>query len=348
MNLSDWIIGIDLGDKASVSFAIDRATGEVREGRFAMTEVSLKEHLASFGSGRVVFEVGAQSRWVKRAVESMDFEAQAVDPRKLALISRSIRKNDRNDARSLAQLAATGFGLLSPVEHRSDEQQADLAVTQARDALVSSRTTLITMVRSMVKSFGARMPSCDAASFHRRREVLPEILEPALGPIFDQIEILTRQIRAYDREIERICAARYPETSLLTKVRGVGSLTALVFVLTLADPRRFKRSRDAAAYLGLCPRQHESGALRKELGITKAGDGFTRRLLVQAAHYILGPFGEDCDLRRFGERLIARGGKAAKKRAAVAVARKLAVLLHRLWADSSRYEALRHRACQAA
>lgn len=348
MNSTDWTIGIDLGDKTSVSCAIDRATGEIREGKFSMTEESLRDHLGEFSPCRVVFEVGTHSRWVKRVVESAGFEAMPVDPRKLALISRNTRKNDRNDARRLAQLAAAGLGLLNPVQHRSDEQQADLAVTQARDALVSSRTTLITMVRSMVKSFGARMPGCDAACFHRRREALPAELEPALGPILEQIEGLTRQIRAYDRQIERICADRYPETALLTQVRGVGSLTALVFVLTLSDAGRFRRSRDAAAFVGLCPRQHESGTIRKELGITKAGDGFTRRLLVQAAHYILGPFGEDCDLKRFGERLVARGGKAAKKRAAVAVARKLAVLLHRLWADASGYEPLRHGKCQVA
>jgi transposase len=245
-------------------------------------------------------------------------------------------------------LASSRLELLNPVEHRDDLLQADLAVLHSRDTFVSMRTRLINTIRGVVKSSGHRLRSCSTPCFHRLKEEIPSELAPALGPLFDQLSLLTKQIRAFDRTIEKIQQERYPEVDVMLKIRGVGALTAMAFRLVLADAKRFKRSRDAAAYVGLCPKQHESGSLRKDLGITKTGDRFLRRLLVHSAHYILGPFGEDCDLRRWGERLHRRGGRAAKKRAVVAVARKLAVVLHRLWADQSEYEALRQDAKQAA
>ena len=127
-------------------------------------------------------------------------------------------------------------------------------------------------------------------------------------------------------------------------ITGVGALTAVAFALTLGDPSRFGISRDVGAYLGLVPRQHDSGNHVSQLSITKAGNTLLRRLLVSSAHYILGVHGPDCDLRRYGERLMTRGGKNAKKRALVAVARKLAVLLHRLWVNGELYDPLHQAA----
>jgi transposase len=162
------------------------------------------------------------------------------------------------------------------------------------------------------------------------------------------IESLTQTIREMDREVERVCRERYPETALLRQISGVGPITALCFVLTIEDPSRFAKSRSVGAYLGLRPKQRDSGEQQPQLRITKAGDRLLRRLLVSAAHYILGPFGPDTDLRRAGLRMAERGGKAAKKRAVVAVARRLAVLLHRLWVTGEEYEPLRDRSAQAA
>lgn len=137
-------------------------------------------------------------------------------------------------------------------------------------------------------------------------------------------------------------AAKHTRASALTQVNGVGTLTALTFVLTIGEPERFQRSRTVGAYFGLRPRQRESGDHEPQLHITKAGPPLMRRLLVNCAQYILGPLGQGCDLRRFGLALAARGGKSAKKRAVVAVARKLAVLLHRLWVTGEVYEPLRN------
>ena len=130
----------------------------------------------------------------------------------------------------------------------------------------------------------------------------------------------------------------YPEALLLQQISGVGPITALAFVLLVEDPRRFEQSREVGAYFGLVPRLDESSDSTPQLRITKAGDELGRRLLVSAAQYILGPFGPECDLRSHGEAIAQRGGKNAKKRAAVAVARKLAVLMHRLWIAKATYD----------
>jgi len=149
-------------------------------------------------------------------------------------------------------------------------------------------------------------------------------------------------LRFYDEKMEKLGSEQYPQTKLLRQVKGVGPITALAYVLTLENPQRFAQSRDVGPYLGLVPKQEDSGDNQPQLRITKMGDMMLRRLLVGSAHYILGPFGPDTDLRRYGIRLSERGGKNAKKRAVVAVARKLAVLLHSLWVSGEVYEPLRH------
>jgi transposase len=185
------------------------------------------------------------------------------------------------------------------------------------------------------------LPKCPARSFHKRApEHIPQALLPALGPILEQIGSLTERIRDYDRKLETVSEAHYPETQLLRQVEGVGSLTALTFVLTLEDPHRFKKSRSVGAYLGLVPATDRSGERDPQKRISKEGDEMLRKLLVGSAHYVLGPFGGDSDLRRHGEKIASRGGKNSKKRAVVAVARKLCVLLHRLWVTGEVYDPL--------
>ena len=207
--------------------------------------------------------------------------------------------------------------------------------------LVGSRTQLVNHVRGTVKSFGGRLPKCPARSFHNKApEHIPEPLWPALGPILETIGSLTERIREYDRQLETICQVHYPETDLLRQVEGVGVLTALTFVLTLEDPYRFEKSRTVGAYLGLVPARDHSGDRDPQKRISKEGDEMLRRLLVGSAHYILGPFGSESDLRRHGEKIASRGAKNAKKRAVVAVARKLSVLLHRLWVTAEVYDPL--------
>jgi transposase len=261
--------------------------------------------------------------------------------RKLRLIYANKRKTDEVDAENLARLARLDPKLLYPLKHRGEDSQAHMALIRSRRALVDCRTQLVNHVRGAVKSFGARLPKCPARSFHKRAsEHIPEALRPALGPILEQIGSLTERIRQYDRQLETLCEEHYPETELLRQVEGIGSLTALTFVLTLEDPHRFEKSRSVGAYLGLVPATDRSGERDPQKRISKEGDEMLRKLLVGSSHYILGPFGSDSDLRRHGEKIASRGGKNSKKRAAVAVARKLAVLLHRLWVTGEVYDPL--------
>jgi transposase len=334
--------GLDLGDKYSYLCLIDQADGEViEEGRLRTTPDALRRRFASEQQLRIAIEAGTHSPWVSRVLEECGHEVLVANARKLRFIYANKRKTDEVDAENLARLARVDPKLLHPLRHRGEGSQAHLAIIRSREALVSTRTQLVNHVRGAVKSFGARLPKCPARSFHKRApEHIPEALLPALGPILEQIGSLTERIRQYDRKLEAICQEHYPETDLLRRVEGIGPLTALTFVLTLEDPYRFERSRSVGAYLGLVPATDRSGDRDPQKRISKEGNEMLRRLLVGSSHYILGPFGSDSDLRRHGEKIASRGGKNAKKRAAVAVARKLSVLLHRLWVTGEVYDPL--------
>jgi len=334
--------GLDLGDKYSYLCLIDQADGEViEEGKLRTTPDALRRRFASEQQLRIAIEAGTHSPWVSRVLEECGHEVLVANARKLRFIYANKRKTDEVDAENLARLARVDPKLLHPLRHRGEGSQAHLAIIRSREALVSTRTQLVNHVRGAVKSFGARLPKCPARSFHKRApEHIPEALLPALGPILEQIGSLTERIRQYDRKLEAICQEHYPETDLLRRVEGIGPLTALTFVLTLEDPYRFERSRSVGAYLGLVPATDRSGDRDPQKRISKEGDQMLRRLLVGSSHYILGPFGSDSDLRRHGEKIASRGGKNAKKRAAVAVARKLSVLLHRLWVTGEVYDPL--------
>lgn len=334
-------IGLDLGDKHSHVCVLNGEGEILEESRVLMTAEALRLRFRSMAPARVAMEVGTHSAWVSRLIQEEGHEVLVANARKLRLIYENDGKNDRVDALYLARLARVDPSLLSPIEHRSRQTQEDLEVLRARDALVQARTKLINHVRGAVKAMGGRIPKISGPAFGRKAEdSIPEGLKPALEPVLEAIRKLTEQIRVGDTRAEAVAKERYPQTAALQQVDGVGPVTSLAFVLTLADPTRFMKSRQVGAYLGLRPRQAQSGNSDPELKITKAGDGFLRRLLVGSAQYILGPFGPDTDLRRWGLKL-AGGGKTSKKRAVVAVARKLSVLLHRLWVTNQPYEPIR-------
>ena len=242
----------------------------------------------------------------------------------------------------LARLARIDPGLLGPVQHRSTQAQIHLTVIRARAGLVSARTALVNSARGLTKSYGEWLQKCSTQKIREMAQGLSQELRDALDPLFREIESLHEQIAEYDRRIEQMAKEVYPQVALLKQVKGVGTLIALTYVLTVDDPQRFRRSRDAGCFVGLRPGRRNSGMSQPQLHISKEGDVYLRTMLVQGAHYILGPFGEDSDLRRWGLKLAERGGKNAKKRAVVAVARKLAVLLHKLWISGEVYEPLRN------
>ena len=332
-------VGVDLGDKYSHLTTIDQDGQLVEESRLQSTRQAFERKFSNTERCRIAMEVGSHSRWASHLLNELGHDVLVANARKLRVIYDNPRKGDQADAETLARLARLDPKLLSPIHHRSPQAQADLAVIRSRDALVRSRTKLINHVRGMVKASGTRLPSCSTASFSTKvAGSIPDSMQSSLLPILEIIDSVTREVREYDRKIEQLCEERYPETRHLQQIDGVGSLTALAFVLTLETPDRFHKSRDVGPALGLVPKRDQSGDQDPQLRITKCGDPYLRKLLVHSAHYVLGPFGPDCDLRRWGMKLAERGGKNAKKRALVAVARKLAVLLHHLWKTGESYD----------
>jgi len=335
-------IGLDVGDRFSHYCELDQAGAVRAEGRMQTTADALQRHFAHCGRARIVLEVGTHSPWMSRLLEDLGHDVIVANARRVRLIYSNDSKSDRVDAEMLARVGRMDVRLLHPVRHRGPEVQTDLALLRSRDCLVRARTQLINHVRGATKSVGARISSCSAPAFAGRAHAeVPDTLRPALEPLIELIAVLSQQIRSADREIERHCDERYPETRRLRQIKGVGPITSLCYVLTLENPARFKSGRSVGAYLGLRPRQNDSGDRSPQLRITKRGDAMLRRLLVNSAQYVLGPFGPDCDLRRWGLALAQRGGANAKKRAVVAVARKLAQVLYALWVQDTDYEPFR-------
>lgn len=332
-------IGMDLGDKTSRYCVLDESGEVLQEGSVATTKKGMAQVFLTMRCCRVAIEVGTHSGWVSRLLSGLGYEVIVANARQVKLISQSSRKDDRLDAQMLGRLARVDPGLLRPIRHRSEKAQTDLMKIRVRAALVEARTSLVNAARGLTKAAGERLPACDADCMgEEQAAALPVELQQGLKPLLKEIESLTEKIRECNKEIEQIARTQYPETELLRQVKGVGPLIALTFVLTVEDKERFQKSRDVGCYVGLRPKRSESGESQPQLGITKEGDRYLRKLLVQGAQYILGHFGPDTDLRRWGLKLAERGGKNAKKRAIVAVARKLAILLHRLWVTGEVYE----------
>jgi transposase len=341
------VIGMDTGDRHSELCVLDQTGLVLQRGRIRTEAPRIYEQFSVLAPQRVVMETGTHSPWLSALLSSCGHEVIVANARKLRLIVENDKKSDEVDAFELADLGRTNVRLLHPVKHRSIGAQQDLAMIRARESLVEVRTGLINHARGVVKSHGGRLPKCDSSRFAGQvGEQVPEGLRSALSGVMESLEGIEEEIFGYERRLEHLAQTKYPETALLKQVDGVGTLTALAFRLTIDDPKRFEESRTVGAYLGLVSRRRQSGERDPQLGISKAGDELLRKLLVNCAHYIIGPFGKDSTLRRWGLGLVARGGRKARKRAATAVARKLAVLLHRLWVSGEVYEPL--RGCQEA
>jgi transposase len=325
-------VGIDLGDRFSHYATLD-ATGElVAEGRFKTSPAALELQFRHLDRSRVVIEVGSQSPWVSRTLGALGHEVIVANARRVRLIAASTQKTDKVDAETLARLARLDPRFLHPVQHRDEEAQAALAVVRSRQALVRSRTLLINHSRGTSKAMGVTLPPWDATTFHKHAvTAIPELLQPALLPLLEVLANLTQRVRVLDRQIEWLIQHHYPVAQHLQQIPGVGPITALTFVLVIGDPNRFRRSREVGPFLGLVPRQRQSGARAPQLGITKSGDGYLRQLLVEAAHFNLGRRAPDSTIRRWAQPRLQAGDKNTKRRTIAAVARRLAVLMHHLW-----------------
>lgn len=336
------IIGVDLGDKKHHVCVTDKNGKVLSETTIANRQEAITAFADKHRGALFALEVGTHSPWISRLIEDSGCTCLVANSRKLRAIYQNVRKCDELDARMLAKLARVDPELLSPIRHGSEQSQVDRLALTCRDSLVRQRANIIGSIRFSLKSLGLRLPGCSTASFSKRcrLELEGSPLLDVIAPSLKALGELDKQIKELDKKILKTAKRRYPQTKLLEQVPGVGPLTSLCYVLAIGEPGRFKDPREVAAYLGLVPRRDQSGQSEKELPISKAGNGDVRRLLVQCAQYILGRFGPDCDLRRWGLALAGRGGKAAKKKAVVAVARKLAVLLLTLWKSGKPYEPL--------
>jgi transposase len=336
-------IGLDLGDRWSFYCVMDEAGQILVEQKLPTTAEALQQTFGKIERSLIALETGTHSPWVSRLLTELGHQVIVAHAQKVQWITKSSRKDDRHDAWTLARLARVDPELLGPVRHRSVRAQLRLTVIRARAELVSARTAMVNAARGLVKSYGQRLPKCGTYQVSRELAgALSTELRDVLEPLLQAIESLNERIKEYDERMEKIAKEVYPEVSLLKQVKGVGTQIALTYVLTIEDPYRFRKSREVGCFLGLRPGRRNSGESEPQKGISKEGDRYLRTMMVQGAHYILGPFGEDSDLRRWGLKLAERGGKNAKKRAVVAVARKLAVLLHRLWVGGEVYEPLRN------
>lgn len=344
---STFTIGIDLGDRKHAVCVLDAEGEIVKQESIANSRGSLTALSKRYPGALMVMEVGMHSPWTSRFLKELGHRVLVANPRKVSAIHKNVRKSDRNDAELLARLARSDEKLLSPVEHVSGDMQRDLLQIKLRDNLVRQRVDIISSVRFTLKSLGVALPSPSSESFaDKARKTLKKeqsdllaLIEPSLAVL----DAMTEQIRGLEESIEAMAAEKYPESEFLTQISGVGLITSLTFILTIGDPTRFPRKRDVAAFLGLVPRRDQSGETDKQLRISKAGNTYLRKLLVGCAQHILGPFGQDSALRRKGLKLAERGGPRAKRKAVVAVARNLAVLLLTLWHDEEIYEP-NHRA----
>lgn len=336
-------VGIDIGDKFSRYCILNRVGDVIEEGRIKTEASAFRRHFEGEKPMRIAMECGTHSPWISRLLQELGHEVIVANARKVKAISGNESKNDRNDAEQLARLAHFDPRLLFGVRHRSPERQRDLMLIQARATLVRARTMIINTARGLVKSTGRRLPGCSSESFAKMKPMLPVELAKLVGPLLEQVARLSAQIAVLDQQVEAL-VKNYPEIGTLRTVPGVGPLVAATYVLTLDGPHAVARSRSAGAFLGLRPRQNQSGDSDPQCRITKTGNTYLRSLLIQSAHYVLGRFGPDSTLRRWGLKLAASGGKRGKRRALVAVARKLAVILHHLWRSGQSYQPFPHSA----
>ena len=337
--LTGCTVGLDVGDHRSAVCVLDKEGEVIETGEIATTRTAIRSRFGGRDRLRVVLETGTHANWLDEELKLLGHDVIEANARKARAITTADCKSDRKDAEMLARLGRSDPKLLCPVNPRSEDVRKDLLLLRARGVLVTQRTLLVNYVRGSVKPFGVRMPDKSTVSFHKLP--LPKGLTLALTPMMLLLKAITEQIAVYDEQIEKLGHGKYPQTSRLQQVSGVGPITAVTYVLTIEDPKRFKDSRDVGAYLGLTPRKHQSGKSNPQLGITKSGDTTVRTHLVQCAQHILRRSSPDTSLKRFGLRLARKGDKISKRKAVVAVARKLSVLLLALWKSGEKYEPLR-------
>ena len=334
-------IGIDLGDKLNAVCVLNELGDITEECTVENTTEAMSEYFSQFKGAKIAIEASSHLLWIHDLFLKLNHKVFVANPRKTALISANISKNDRNDARLLARLVRSDPKLLHPIKVRDVKTQEDLVLLKTRRALVEARGDLIRHIRGIIKPFGVTLPkTVTADNFHQEvAGYLPKSLLASLSDTTAIIKSLFLKIKSIDKKVEKLIEKKYPEALNLQTIPGIGPITSLTFVLIIGDPARFKKSRTVGAYFGMVPKQDQSGDTNKSLSITKAGDSAMRSLLVNCSHHILGAFGKDNQLRRHGLKIAGtEGNKIRKKKGVIAVSRKLATLMHSMLVSGKPFE----------
>lgn len=327
--------GIDVSQKASAICVVDES-GQIAAETTVVTEAeALGRWLRDQEPGRAVIEAAPLAEWLAQVIEQAGHEVVIVDSRSAKRLMQSRKKTDRRDARTLAAMARTGW--YQAVHRKSEAARLLRSRLQARQGLLRTARSLQHRIRGLLRAQGVKVgPVSDGAFEARIRELaqarVPELV-PALEGLLASWRVAFEEMRHLDRALKRE-ARRHSVARQLMATPGVGALTALSTVATIDDPWRFRRDKQVADYPGLTPGVYQSGEVDGRGRITRDGDHLWRFHLVEAANALL-TRGADCELKRWGQRLAERKGGA---KARVAVARKLAIILWRMWRDECTFE----------
>lgn len=335
-----FYVGLDVSKKSIEIYILPGNGQDGKSCRINNEPEQIEQFCRNFKEPKNVLmamESGTDSPWMSELLVDLGFQVVVGNAKKLSLIWRNSDKSDRNDAELLARQARNDLKLFAPIQHQSSKLRAALVMIKMRECAVACRTKMINTVRGTLRSFGADTSDVTVDNFTAKiGRHIPKNLHSAMKEIVNEIRLLQLSIKDYDKKIARLCR-EYPDTRKVDQISGVGNQTALAFVLILGSTERFFSGGGVGKYFGLTPKRDQSGDVDKQLHITKEGNKLMRKLLVQAAQYVMG-LGPECDLRRFGERIASRGGKIAKRKAVVAVARKIAKLMFRLWKYDEVYD----------
>jgi transposase len=330
-------VGLDVSMKETSICVVDEAGAVVAEGKVATSVEAIAAFVAERAPAavRIGLETGSLSGWLWRGLVRRGLPAVLIDARHAhAGLKLQLNKTDRKDAHGLAQIMRTGW--YRSVEVRSPESQAARHLLAGRALLVSQRVDLENQVRGLLKGYGLLVGRIGQKGFADRvRDLIGDepALQAAIGPLLAVRETLHRQIAALHKAA-LATARRDPVVRRLMTLPGVGAITALSFRATIDDPGRFANARAVGAYLGLTPRRYASGEIDRQGRISKCGDRQTRGYLYEAANVLLYRVTRWSALKAWALRLKRRAGH---KKAAVALARKIAVVLTRMWRDGTTF-----------
>lgn len=321
-------IGMDLGNKVHKIIGLNEHGKEVLRCEVENTKAAVEAFFKEHADATIAMETGTCCRWVSKLARLHCHDAIVGNARKLRAIWQSKQKNDWNDAHMIAALARASRELFHPVMLRDDEHHDLYQLIQLRDISVRQRTQTINAIRGMCKAAGDFVRKCDAQGLFRHLEYIPETQAWKFRPLIERLGAIAENIQQYDWLIQDYADAHFKtQVALLRTIPGVGLITSCMFVALIQDPKNFGNPRDAGCYFGLTAGQDQSGDKDAPMHVTKAGNTQMRKLLVTAANYILRDSSPDSAIKRYGQRICARGGKIARRKAKIAIARKLSVVM---------------------